>query len=260
MAATPVVGRLVRRRPSRDAATPRRAAVGPAADDDGLPAAASARRTCTRTAGSPWRCGPSCGGAGWDGRSSCWPDRPRRTATRWPPRPSSCSAARTCAPTSSRWRRSPRPRSGGSTATPPSCCTRRRSRASASCRSRRPTTVSPTLATRRGSLDEVLPPGHPGARRVRRRRGRRRGVDLLHDAEEATRARRGPAHARATVHWDRTAELLMELFQDVLAAPRSGSLVIEGKGEHPTGIAVTEPTWPTRPRPACRARCRRGHR
>jgi glycosyltransferase involved in cell wall biosynthesis len=96
---------------------------------------------------------------------------------------------------------------------------------------------TPTLATRLGSLDEVLP------RDIATIDGFDVGATadaawrLLHDDAarehlvDAIRAQAGG------FTWDRTAELLMQLFQDVLAAPRSRSLVIEGEAGPPTGVA-----------------------
>jgi GT2 family glycosyltransferase len=98
---------------------------------------ASARRTSTRTAGSRWRCSPGCVTGAGTGRSCC-ADRRRRTATRSRARPSSSSSGQTSDGTCSRSARCRRRRSTGSTVTPPSCCTPRRSKASGSCPSKRP--------------------------------------------------------------------------------------------------------------------------
>jgi hypothetical protein len=41
----------------------------------------------------------------------------------------------------------------------------------------------------------------------------------------------------AQFEWARTGDLLVELFQEVLRRPSGKVLVIEGEGEHPTGLA-----------------------
>jgi glycosyltransferase involved in cell wall biosynthesis len=98
----------------------------------------------------------------------------------------------------------------------------------------------PVLATRRGGLAEVLPEGIAALD----------GFDVARAADEAWRLLHDPAAAHELVAalkarsscftWDRTAELLIGLFTAALRQPRGRTLVFEGEGEHPVGLASRE--------------------
>jgi GT2 family glycosyltransferase len=96
---------------------------------------------------------------------------------------------------------------------------------------------TPTLATRQGSLDEVLPPDLPVIERFDVGATADTAWHLLHDEDAAATVVEAIRARGETFRWDRTAELLVQLFTEVLTAPRSRSLVIEGEAGPPTGVA-----------------------
>jgi glycosyltransferase involved in cell wall biosynthesis/GT2 family glycosyltransferase len=95
----------------------------------------------------------------------------------------------------------------------------------------------PTLASRQGSLEEVLPPDIPVLDGFEVDAGAEQAWRLLHDpaaAETLTEALR--SHSRQFT-WDATAERLLDLFGQALARPRNRVLVLDGEGSQPIGLA-----------------------
>jgi GT2 family glycosyltransferase len=95
---------------------------------------------------------------------------------------------------------------------------------------------TPTLATRQGSLDEVLPADIPVIDGFDVGATADTAWALLHDQAAATHVVEALGGRADTFRWERTADLLMQLFHDALAAPGSRSLVIEGEAGPPTGV------------------------
>ena len=88
----------------------------------------------------------------------------------------------------------------------------------------------PTLSTRRGSLDEVLPPDIPAFDGFDVGAAADQAWKLLHDPT-AARALSEALAARATEFtWAQTAERLVGLFEAALAQPRGRILELEGEG------------------------------
>jgi glycosyltransferase involved in cell wall biosynthesis len=99
----------------------------------------------------------------------------------------------------------------------------------------------PTLASRRGSLDEVLPPGIPVLEGFDVAAGADTAWELLRDvvaAKELTAA----LQVRGEVYtWDATAARLSALFADALRRPQGRVLAVEGEGRVPLAAGTRRP-------------------
>jgi GT2 family glycosyltransferase len=104
----------------------------------------------------------------------------------------------------------------------------------------------PTLATRCGGLDEVLPAGIPALDGFDVAAAADTAWDLLHDvvaAKELTEALRVQGESFT---WDATAARLSELFAEALRRPQGRVLALESEGDARIAIA---PRAPRRPLP-----------
>ena len=94
-----------------------------------------------------------------------------------------------------------------------------------------------TLATRQGSLEEVLPAGIPALDSFDVAACADAAWELLHDAA-ATEALATALRVHSQQFtWDATADRLINLFTDALARPGGRVLVLEGEGSRPIGLA-----------------------
>lgn len=95
----------------------------------------------------------------------------------------------------------------------------------------------PTLTTRRGGLDEVLPAGIPTLDGFGVPAAADLAWELLHDAVAAKElAEAVQIHGRRFT-WDAVAARLLGLFDEALRRPRGRLLAIEGEGADPIGLA-----------------------
>lgn len=97
---------------------------------------------------------------------------------------------------------------------------------------------TPTLATRRGSLDEVLPAGIPVLDGFDVGRGADRAWQLLDDPSGQAALIETLLVRGLSFTWDATAERLMNLFGEALRQPRGRVLVLEGEGDSPVGLVA----------------------
>jgi hypothetical protein len=95
-----------------------------------------------------------------------------------------------------------------------------------------------TLASRHGSLDEVLPPQLPTIDGFDVSVAADTAWRLLHDAEAAAATVRALQERAHDFTWPRTADRLLELFEEALRRPRGRVLVIEGESEVPIGLGA----------------------
>ena len=93
-----------------------------------------------------------------------------------------------------------------------------------------------TLASRQGSLAEVLPAGIPTIERFEVGAVADLAWSLLHDAAARARVVDALMGRGRTFEWERTGDRLMELIQEVLTRPRTRAMVIEGEGGRLTGV------------------------
>ena len=94
-----------------------------------------------------------------------------------------------------------------------------------------------TLATRQGSLDEVLPPGIPVLDGFEIGAAADLAWELLHDAAAAEAIVSALRVRSQSFTWEATAERLLDLFGQALARPAGRTLVLEGEGPRPIGLA-----------------------
>ena len=102
----------------------------------------------------------------------------------------------------------------------------------------------PTLATRRGGLDEVMPGGIPVLDGFDVAAAADSAWDLLHDvvaAKELTEALRVRGESFT---WDATAARLTDLFAEALRRPHGRVLALEGEGDGPIAMAPRAPRPP----------------
>jgi GT2 family glycosyltransferase/glycosyltransferase involved in cell wall biosynthesis len=95
-----------------------------------------------------------------------------------------------------------------------------------------------TLASRHGSLDEVLPPELPTLDGFDVSAAADAAWLLLHDAEAKARVVQALQERAGDFTWSRTADRLLELFDEALRRPRGRVLAIEGEGELPIGLGA----------------------
>jgi GT2 family glycosyltransferase len=88
----------------------------------------------------------------------------------------------------------------------------------------------PTLSTRQGSLDEVLPAGIPTLDGFDAQTAADLAEKLLNDESAATQLCASIREAGEAFTWDRTAGELMALFAEANHRPRRRALAIEGEG------------------------------
>lgn len=94
----------------------------------------------------------------------------------------------------------------------------------------------PALCTRRGGLDDVLPPGIPTLDGFAVGPASEQAWELLHDAvaaKELVEAIR--LHGEAFT-WDATAARLVALFQEALRQPRGRIVALDGEGRRPLKV------------------------
>ncbi len=99
----------------------------------------------------------------------------------------------------------------------------------------------PTLATRRGSLDEVLPAGIPTLDGFDVAAAADAAWHLLHDVVAAKELVEALQTHGESYTWDATAARLVDLFADALRRPRGRVLVVEGEGRNPLAVAPRTP-------------------
>ena len=99
----------------------------------------------------------------------------------------------------------------------------------------------PTLAARRGSLDEVLPAGIPTLDRFDVAAAADAAWHLLHDVVAAKELVEALQTHGESYTWDATAARLVDLFADALRRPRGRVLVVEGEGRNPLAVAPRTP-------------------
>lgn len=95
----------------------------------------------------------------------------------------------------------------------------------------------PTLATRRGSLDEVLPRDIPTIDTFAVEPAADLAWDLLHDSVRAKELVESVQEHGRSFTWDAVAGRLLRLFDDTLRCPPGRLLAIEGETGAPLGIA-----------------------
>ena len=91
----------------------------------------------------------------------------------------------------------------------------------------------PTLATRRGSLDEVLPADIPVLDGFEVSDGADRAWKLLHDSTAAKALTCALQERSRSFTWDLTAQRLIGLFHEALRQPRGQFAGLEGIGPRP---------------------------
>ena len=95
----------------------------------------------------------------------------------------------------------------------------------------------PTLASRRGSLDEVLPPGIPAIDTFSVTATADTAWDLLHDAVAAKELVETVQEHGRHFTWDAVAERLLGLFTDALDRPRGRVIAVAGEAGTARGVA-----------------------
>ena len=94
----------------------------------------------------------------------------------------------------------------------------------------------PTLATRQGSLAEVMPADIPAIDVFDARRAADLAWDLLTDDDQAKAVVERIQHAGQSFTWDLTGDLLVDLFEDVLRSSPRRTLVLQGESSAPVAV------------------------
>jgi glycosyltransferase involved in cell wall biosynthesis len=89
---------------------------------------------------------------------------------------------------------------------------------------------TPVLATRKGSLGEVLPPQIPVIERFDISAAADTAWQLLHDPEAAAHLVEQLQAGASRHRWSQTADALIKLFHRVMEAPRSRVIAVAGEG------------------------------